>query len=173
MKKCQSFSVCVCVCFSFCWLPYPSLLLLFFFCTYLDVFSLSFIFFSSSETELIKIIHMQAVYRSSLTTLTNVVWETFHIFLFLSVIILFGFILTAFLVALGKFSVFRCCFSFSHVLPVILARRPRPRHPHPQPHHGPASRHRLHRKFIWLAACYKFYMHTRALRINNILKCWR
>lgn len=82
MKKCQSFSVCVCVCFSFCWLPYPSLLLLFFFCTYLDVFSLSFIFFSSSETKLIKIIHMQAVYRSSLTTLTNVVWETFHIFLF-------------------------------------------------------------------------------------------
>lgn len=61
MKKCQSLCVCVCV---FCWLPYPSSLLLFFY-TYLDVFSLSFIFFSSSETELIKIIHMQAVYRSS------------------------------------------------------------------------------------------------------------
>lgn len=43
-----------CCCFSF-----------FLFCTYRDVFSLSFIFFSSSETELIKIIHMQAVYRSS------------------------------------------------------------------------------------------------------------
>lgn len=60
----MSVSLSLLLCVLFCWLPYPSSVLLFFY-TYLVVFSLSFIFFSSSETELIKIIHMQAVYRSS------------------------------------------------------------------------------------------------------------
>lgn len=63
---------------------------------YPDVFSLSFIFSFSNETELIKIIHMQAYFIDRRLTLTNVVWKyTLHLTLLSMHFVLLFFVLLA------------------------------------------------------------------------------
>lgn len=101
--------------FIFPHLPQLLLFSFFFLCFYyLDVFSLSFIFFFSNETELIKIIHMQAFYRSQFDVDERRLGCLWFYFTFCFLTFYFLFFTSP---ALCKFSFFRCCccccFSFT------------------------------------------------------------
>jgi len=85
----------------------------------MDVFSLSFIFFFSNETELIKIIHMQAFYRSQFDVdERRLEYFTSSLFLLLFYLVLFFLMCFFFSCTL---QIFRFpLLLFFHVLPAAL-----------------------------------------------------